>query len=120
MPYSQTGVFSAGDAPIPQSRPLKNNDGLTLSGDVHILVVDDDESVCRVIQAALARNEFKVDQVTDPAQVEAHLRGEPYHIIILDYCIPGLASEQVLEWIREYQPDASIIVVTAYPSIDSA
>jgi CheY-like chemotaxis protein/DNA-binding XRE family transcriptional regulator len=120
LPYAQTGAFSAGDAPVPQSRSLKDNDGLTLSGDVRILVVDDDESVCRVIQAALARNEFKVDQVTDPAQIEAHLRGEPYHIIILDYCIPGLSSEQVLEWIREYQPDASIIVVTAYPSIDSA
>src|SRR5262249_23074859 len=37
-----------------------------------------------------------------------------------DYVIPGLQSEQVLEWVREYQPDASIIVVTAYPSIDSA
>lgn len=120
MPYTPIVGFSAGDSPIPQSRPLKDNDGLTLSGDVRILVVDDDESVCRVIQAALARNEFKVDQVTDPAQVEAHLRGEPYHIIILDYCIPGLSSEQVLEWVREYQPDASIIVVTAYPSIDSA
>jgi DNA-binding NtrC family response regulator len=93
---------------------------LTLSGDVRILILDDDESVCRVIQAALARNEFKVDQVTDPAQIEANLSGEPYHIIILDYCIPGLSSEQVLEWIRDYQPDASIIVVTAYPSIDSA
>src|SRR5207244_12553346 len=69
---------------------------------------------------ALARTEYKVEQVSDPAQVEAYLRGEAYHIIIFDYCIPGLSSEQVLEWIREYQAEASIIVVTAYPSIDSA
>ena len=34
--------------------------------------------------------------------------------------IPGVESEQVLEWIRECQADASLIVVTAYPSIDSA
>jgi transcriptional regulator with XRE-family HTH domain len=33
---------------------------------------------------------------------------------------PGLESEQVLDWLRDYQPDASIIVVTAYPSVDSA
>jgi DNA-binding NtrC family response regulator len=87
---------------------------------VRILIVDDDESVCRVIRAALARGEYKIDQVSDAAQVEAHLRGDPYHIIILDYCIPGLQSEQILDWIRGHQPDASIIVVTAYPSIDSA
>src|SRR5262245_5493997 len=52
--------------------------------------------------------------------MEAQLRSQPYHVIILDYVIPGLESEQVMEWVREYQPDASIIVVTAYPSIDSA
>src|SRR5262249_50206997 len=36
------------------------------------------------------------------------------------YVIPGLESGTVLDWVREHQPDASIIVVTAYPSIDSA
>jgi CheY-like chemotaxis protein len=101
-------------------RPARDADGLCCAGEVRILVLDDDESVCQLIQTALARTEFTVDRVTDPAQVEAQLRGEPYHIIILDYCIPGLQSEQVLEWVREHQPDASIIVVTAFPSIDSA
>src|SRR5262249_29185846 len=37
-----------------------------------------------------------------------------------DYVIPGLNTEQVMEWVRAYQADASIIVVTGYPSIDSA
>jgi len=31
-----------------------------------------------------------------------------------------LEPTQVLEWVRQYQAEASIIVVTAYPSIDSA
>src|SRR5262249_47361366 len=29
-------------------------------------------------------------------------------------------SEQLLGWVREHQPEASIIVVTAFPSMDSA
>lgn len=90
------------------------------SSEVRILVLDDDSSVCRVIQAALAPNDFNVEVVCDPGQMEAALRQHPYHLIILDYVIPGLESEQVLHWVREYQPQASIIVVTAYPSIDSA
>ena len=65
-------------------------------------------------------SDFIVDAVSDPDKMEAALRRQTYHIIILDYVIPGLQSEQVLEWVRETQPDASIIVVTAYPSIDSA
>jgi DNA-binding NtrC family response regulator len=94
--------------------------GLYRSNEVHILVLDDDASVCRVIQAALAPSEFKVEVVSDPDQVEAALRDQPYHLIVLDHVIPGLESEQVLAWVREHQPSASIIVMTAYPSLDSA
>jgi CheY-like chemotaxis protein len=98
----------------------QDNQGLYCAGEVRILVLDDDTSVCRVMQAALAPNGFKVEVVSDPAQMESALQARPWHVIILDYVIPGLESEQVLEWIRQHQPDASIIVVTAYPSIDSA
>jgi len=101
-------------------RQTKDHHDLYCAGEVRILVVDDDPGVCRVIQAALGNPDFTVDAVAEPAQVEARLQGKPYHVIILDYVIPGLESERVLEWLREHQPDASIIVVTGYPSIDSA
>jgi CheY-like chemotaxis protein/DNA-binding XRE family transcriptional regulator len=94
--------------------------GLYCSGEVRILVLDDDQAVCRVMQAALAPSDFKVDVVCEPSLMESALRSQPYHIVILDYVIPGLDSAQVLDWVREHQQDASIIVVTAYPSIDSA
>jgi CheY-like chemotaxis protein len=90
------------------------------SSEVKILVLDDDSAVCRVIQAALAPNDFKIEVISDPTRIEPALREQPYHLIILDYVIPGLESEDVLTWVREYQPQASLIVVTAYPSIDSA
>ena len=90
------------------------------SSEVRILVLDDDASVCRVIQAALAPNDFRVEIISDPALMEEALRSQEYHLIILDYVIPGLESDQVLQWIRECQAQASLIVVTAYPSIDSA
>jgi DNA-binding NtrC family response regulator len=111
--------IATGDAAEPR-RSAKDHNGLYVAGEVRILVLDDDQAVCRVIQAALANNDFTVDAVSDPDQMEAALRKQTYNIIILDYVIPGLQSEQVLEWVRESQPDASIIVVTAYPSIDSA
>jgi len=94
--------------------------GLYCSGEVRILVLDDDHAVCRVMQAALAPSDFKVDVVCEPSLMESALRSQPYHVVILDYVIPGLDSAQVLDWVREHQQDASIIVVTAYPSIDSA
>jgi CheY-like chemotaxis protein len=98
--------------------PSENH--LYRSSEVRLLVLDDDSAVCRVIQAALAPNAFKIEVISDPTLMEEALRQQAYHLIILDYVIPGLDSEQVLGWVREYQPQASLIVVTAYPSIDSA
>jgi DNA-binding response OmpR family regulator len=96
------------------------DDQLFCAGDVRILILDDDPAVGRVIQTALARKEFTVDVVSDPMLMEAQLQEKPYHIIILDYVIPGLQSEQLLGWIHDHQQDASIIVVTGFPSMDSA
>ena len=94
--------------------------GLYCPSEVRILILDDDESICRMIQAALTSSTCKVDIVSDPLRIEDALHSGAYHVIILDYVLPGLEAEQVLDWIRDTQPDASIIVVTAYPSIDSA
>lgn len=115
------------------SMPLTNNElegsswlqdeeeeNLYCSSEVRILILDDDAAVTRVIQTALARKDFTIDAVSDPMLMQAQLQEKSYHIIILDYVIPQLEPERVLGWIRNYQPDASIIVVTGYPSMDSA
>jgi DNA-binding response OmpR family regulator len=101
----------------PETLPLNR---LHTAGEVRILVVDDDPAIGRLICAALAGNEFTVHVVSDPGQVEDRLKSQTYHLILLDYVIPGLEAERVMEWVRNYQADASIIVVTGFPSIDSA
>jgi CheY-like chemotaxis protein/DNA-binding XRE family transcriptional regulator len=111
---------SAIDKRQAESMSSQNNPSLYCANEVRILVLDDDESICRMIQAALGSSAFKVDTVSQPTQVQEVLQSRLYHVIVLDYVLPGLESAQVLDWVRETQPDASIIVVTAYPSIDSA
>ena len=110
----------AARAHAPERRVDAN--GLYCSGEVRILVLDDDDQVGRMIKEALEAKGFRVDVVSDTRQVGARLQDNPhvYHLIILDYVLPGLDSEQVLDWLKEHQPDAAVIVVTAYPSVDSA
>ncbi len=109
-------VETTSDAP----RWVQERRDLHCSGEVRILVMDDDESVCRLIHATLAPQGFAVDIISDPSRMEAQLKSGAYHVVILDYVIPPLATENILEWVRESQPNASIIVVTAYPSIEGA
>lgn len=94
---------------------------LQSSGDIRLLVVDDDPATCAVIQAALSNKDFQIDVVSDPMVVESALsRAGYYHLIIMDYVIPGLDPNQVFNWIHDHQPDANVVVVTGYPSVDSA
>lgn len=108
-----------GHKDMPAMEP-KSQGRLYSAGDVRLLVLDDDPAVGRLIQAAMGHHGFLIDAISDPTQMEAALGQHEYHVIILDYMIPGLDPEQLLAWVREIQPDASIIVVTAFPSIDSA
>ena len=94
---------------------------LQSSGDIRILIVDDDPATCAVIQAALSNRDFIIETVSEPSLVESVLvRKSQFHLIIMDYVIPGLEPEQVFSWIRDHQPEANIVVVTGYPSVDSA
>ncbi|MBY0526523.1 MAG: response regulator [Gemmataceae bacterium] len=118
------------DAPTSPNAPLNETEiapdarrdpkRLQSSGEVRILILDDDVAIGDIIRRALSKNDFTVDVVSAASQMEAQLQAKPYHLIILDYVIPGLASEQVLGWVQKHQAEASIIVVTGYPSIDSA
>lgn len=93
---------------------------LQSSGDIRILVLDDEPGTCSLIQAALTTRDFRIDTVSDPSMVESALKGTSYHLIVLDYVIPGLEPDQVFGWIRDHQADANVVVVTGYPSVDSA
>jgi CheY-like chemotaxis protein/DNA-binding Xre family transcriptional regulator len=106
--------------PRPMRTPAPINE-LQSSGEIRLLIIDDDPATCAVIQAALANRDFEIDTVSDPTSVEAALTSKNnYHLIILDYVIPGLEPDQVFNWVKENQPDANIVVVTGYPSVDSA
>jgi CheY-like chemotaxis protein len=94
---------------------------LQSSGEIRILILDDDPATCAVIQAALSNRDFQIDTVSDPVLVESVLtQKNHYHLVILDYVIPGLDPDQVFNWVRDHQPDANVVVVTGYPSVDSA
>lgn len=109
-----------GQTPRPSRAPAPISE-LQSSGEIRLLILDDDPATCSVIQAALANRDFTIDAVSDPAQIESTLgRKNNYHLIIMDYVIPGLEPDTVFGWIRDNQPDANIVVVTGYPSVDSA
>ena len=89
-------------------------------GVVNLLVIDDDVLVAQMIQASIAQPEIQVELATNAEEIGVKLSEREYHVILMDYVIPGIETPALFAMIKERQPDANIIVVTAYPSIDSA
>jgi DNA-binding response OmpR family regulator len=115
--YQKPAARVAPSAPAPQMMGLPE---FKTSGEIRLLILDDDPQTCHLIQALLSNQGFVIDTLSDPSQVEGWLKGQKYHLIIMDYVLPGLEADQVLRWIRDHQPDASVIVVTAFPTVESA
>jgi DNA-binding response OmpR family regulator len=88
--------------------------------DVRILVIDDEPAICQVIERALKQPHFAIDTVAKHEKIDAALQNGGYNLIILDYVLPGIDPSSLFDKIRTHQPDASIIVMTGYPSVDSA
>ena len=59
------------------------------SGDVHLLVVDDDERIRGLLQKFLIRSGFMVTVARDAAQARRLLAGLEFDLIVLDVMMPG-------------------------------
>jgi DNA-binding response OmpR family regulator len=85
-----------------------------------ILIVDDEE-VARLTLAEILRLEgYDIKSVSSgEAAVEA-LRCESFDVMILDLKMAGMNGIEVLQAVMDTLPDLSVIVLTAYGTIDTA
>ena len=85
-----------------------------------ILVVDDDKDVCDYLKELLTEEGFKVKATTDPTQVIGYLKKDRYHLVLLDLKMPKLGGVELMRQIRRMDSDIIVIILTAYPSVESA
>lgn len=85
-----------------------------------ILVIDDEESMRIGCDQALSEEGYAVKSAEDGRQGLMMAREESFDAIILDLKMPGLDGMAVLEKLREDDPNAVVIVITGYPTIESA
>lgn len=86
----------------------------------NILVIDDEVAVNNNIRKVLSKNGYHIDQATTKTDALKHIDGHPYAVILLDLKIPGVQGLELLEAIRDRQPEAKVIVITGYASIETA
>src|SRR5512139_195107 len=87
----------------------------------HILVVDDEEAMTESLAAWLREDGYSVDTASSGREAVEKARAREYAIYFVDLKMPGgLDGIETMMEIRKLQPQASVIVITAYATVDTA
>jgi two-component system NtrC family response regulator len=86
----------------------------------NILVVEDDESLRRVIQAQLQRLGHSIWSAPDGSVGLDLLRKAPQDLVICDLNLPDMTGIDVLKEVRGQYPETMVVIVTAYGTITTA
>jgi DNA-binding NtrC family response regulator len=86
----------------------------------HILVVDDEEAMTESLAAWLREDGYSVDTASSGREAVEKARAREYAIYFVDLKMPGLDGIETMMEIRKLQKDASVIIITAYATVDTA
>lgn len=85
-----------------------------------VLVVEDDESLRRVMQVQLEKAGHKATVAAEAGQALEILNREAQDVLITDLNLPGISGLELLKRVRTEHPETVTIVVTAYGTVTSA
>jgi DNA-binding NtrC family response regulator len=85
------------------------------------MVVDDEEIMCESLAAWLREDGYAVDTASSGSQAVELARKTDYAIYFIDLKMPGgMDGIETMMEIRRMRPEASVIIVTAYATVDTA
>lgn len=86
-----------------------------------ILIIDDEENIRRVTRLTLQAAGYEIGEAVDGERgLEVFADGSTWDAVLLDQRMPGMDGLETLRHIKDRQPDARVIMSTAYASIELA
>ena len=84
---------------------------------VRVLVIDDDESVCRKLAGWLAEAAYDLATFTDPVAALEHAAKVEFQIAVVDLRMPNKDGVELIAELRQLSPDTRILAMTAFPEV---
>jgi DNA-binding response OmpR family regulator len=86
-----------------------------------LLIVDDEAHIRQMMRFTLEAAGYEVEEAsTGEEGLQRFAAGHPHDAVLLDQKMPGIDGLQTLKAIKERLPEACVIMVTAFASIDLA
>ena len=91
------------------------------NGQPSIMIVDDEEMVITSLRAFLQlETEYSIHGFTDPEEAARFAEKNPVDVAVSDYLMPKMNGIQLLAKVKEYQPEASRVLLTGHADKQSA
>jgi two-component system, NtrC family, response regulator AtoC len=99
---------------------LESTDKLFTSFMPHILIVDDDDLICRMLEELLIQSGYTVSTCTQAINALEKLEKECVDIVLTDVGLPDMSGVELTERIIEKWADVPVIVMTGSGEIEIA
>ncbi len=83
-----------------------------------IMIIDNEEGLCRMMEAVLMDDGHAVRSFTDPLEAVEVFRPGIWDLVISDIKMPGIDGLEVLQRIKSAQPDIPVIMITAFATVE--
>ncbi len=90
------------------------------AGGAHVLVVDDDEDILRLLSIRLRARGFRVTTAASAEEALARIAVDPPRAVVSDVRLPGRDGLALFEEIRSTRPTLPVILLTAHGTIPDA
>lgn len=78
-----------------------------------ILIVDDEEDICELLELHFQRHGFDVFTAASGKQAISLVKANNPHVVLLDKKMPEMDGIQTLEAIRQFNQGVKVIIVSA-------
>jgi DNA-binding response OmpR family regulator len=85
-----------------------------------ILIVDDDEAICKTLSAILQAEGYQTTTATTAKEALEKTRTQSFNLALLDIKLPDMEGTRLLAQLQKSAPETVKIMITGYPSLKNA
>ena len=89
-------------------------------GNSKIVVVDDEEYICEVIEEMLSHEGYQIQSLCDPEKALDFIKAHRVDLVLTDLIMGKRSGVDVLNHTMRSHPDAVVILMTGHPTIENA
>jgi two-component system response regulator PilR (NtrC family) len=86
----------------------------------NILVVDDEKSICELLEITFRKEGYRVEIAHSVDAAKRKLESQIFDIVISDVRMPGASGVDLLRFTKEISPGSFFLLITGVPTIETA